>query len=90
MPRIIRSHAAAPRGHGCTRTTKKREGVLMIATISTFLSTRIAIRNNSETEIAIRDKIQTNPNKSKQNCIRQLGFDDINDVNACEFLNYNG
>ena len=63
MPRIIRSHAAAPRGHGCTQTTKKREGVLMIATISTFLSTRIAIRNNSETEIAIRDKIQTNPNK---------------------------
>ena len=67
MPRIIRSHAAAPRGHGCTQTTKKREGVLMIATISTFLSTRIAIRNNSETEIAIRDKIQTNPNKIQTN-----------------------
>ena len=36
MPRIIRSHAAAPRGHDCTQTTKKKEGVLMIAIISTF------------------------------------------------------
>lgn len=36
MPRIIRSHAAAPRGHGCTQTTKKREGVLIIAIRFTF------------------------------------------------------
>ena len=82
MPRIIRSHAAAPRGHGCTQTTKRTWRCLDDCDNIYFWARRLLSETKSETEIAIRDNIRNKIGTMDE--IRQLGFDNINNVNTCD------
>ena len=53
-----------------------------------FWARRLLSETNSETEIAIRDKIRSKIGTMDE--VRHIGFDNINNVNTCEVWNYNG